>query len=370
MKDLIPNLYMNTDVFFDVFSEDEDHLLYHLTDFFQFEYVFLKIRTTGTFILIGPFKTEYYSEQQIEKLLYQNRIYMPNANNLKSALSLVPICPLNKTLDSVIMLNELSGLNISLNYLHYNWNDVAGTEHEGIVIKDKETDLAQSKLVEERYLLENIIMIEVASGNIEESLKVFKKYAEALNAVRRNPHPVKNLRAVFKLVNTVLRKGAENARVHPFYLDMLSANFTFYLDQANTVEACSNVGTDMIIHYCKLVQKHSLSGYSPHVRKALNYIHMHLYEKIGLQKIAANAELSPDYLTVIFKKETGKTITEYIKLKRIQNGCELLRKTDLSLQDISFYLGYEDYCYFGKIFKQITGVTPTQYRHERLQAES
>ncbi len=362
LREIIPEFYNFTDLFFNKFHDVPFNQMYHITDYFQTEYIFLKWKSLDIFILIGPFRTEYYLEQQIEKVLYDNRIPIRITDNLKNVLFQIPVCALNKALDSIVILNEQIGVGESFDYLHETWKNNSFEGIENMFSNDKEAELLQIKLVENRYRLENILMIEVASGNIEGALKYFRNYTEAIKGVKRDPHPVKNRRAVFKLVNTVLRKSAERAHVHPFYLDTFSANFTFYLDHSETVEACDQVGTDMIIKYCKLVQKHALNGFSPHLRKVLNYIHIHLYQKITLSELAEEAGIHKDYLASIFKKETGKTIVEYIREERIKNGCELLKKTDLSLQDVAFHLGYEDYSHFSKVFKKQMGISPHKYK--------
>ncbi len=362
LTELIPDFYNGIDLFYTEFSAVPFNQLYHVTDYFQLEYIFLKWESINVFIMIGPFRTEYYLEQKIEKTLYDNRVPIRITDNLKNVLAQNPVCALNKALDSIVILNEQIGFSDSLDYFHRIWKNDFLPYMENMFSNDKEADLLQIKLIENRYQLENSIMIEVASGNIEGALKFFRKYTEAIKGVKRDPNPLKNRRAVFKLVNTVLRKSAENAHVSPFYLDMFSTNFTYYLDHSQSIEACDKVGTDMIIGYCKLVQKHSLNGYSPHLRKTLNYIHMHLYQKITLNDLSEEIGIHKDYLASIFKKETGKTIIEYIREQRIKNGCEFLKKTNLSLQDVAFHLGYDDYCYFGKIFKKQTGMSPNQYK--------
>ena len=64
----------------------------------------------------------------------------------------------------------------------------------------------------------------------------------------------------------------------------------------------------------------------------------------------------------LFKHETGRTITQYIVHLRCRQAAEMLRETNLPVQEISSYVGYTDNNYFVKVFKKVIGNTPSEYR--------
>ena len=75
--------------------------------------------------------------------------------------------------------------------------------------------------------------------------------------------------------------------------------------------------------------------------------------------------MTANYLGQVFKRETGKPYTQYITELRIDRAKSLLLSGDMSISDISNALGFNDYFYFLKTFKRVTGVTPKQYRQEQ-----
>ena len=79
---------------------------------------------------------------------------------------------------------------------------------------------------------------------------------------------------------------------------------------------------------------------------------------IELQNINAS------YLSALFKKETGVTLTEYINQKRMKQAARLLTSTKLQIQTISQYCGISDVNYFSKLFKKYAGKTPNEFRKE------
>jgi two-component system, response regulator YesN len=64
----------------------------------------------------------------------------------------------------------------------------------------------------------------------------------------------------------------------------------------------------------------------------------------------------------VFKKETGKTINDYLNEYRIEKSKELLKNRGVKLYEVSHNSGYNDVKYFTKTFKKFTGITPSEYR--------
>ena len=68
------------------------------------------------------------------------------------------------------------------------------------------------------------------------------------------------------------------------------------------------------------------------------------------------------FYLVTLKKETIKTLTKYIQEKRIEEAIRMITNTDMTIQEISHSVGIDDLSWFSKLFKSITGVSPTKYR--------
>lgn len=98
------------------------------------------------------------------------------------------------------------------------------------------------------------------------------------------------------------------------------------------------------------------------VREAQKYLKKHYSEKIVLEDLVELVDLNPVYFSVIFKKETGTTITDYLIQLRIEAAKEMLRDTNDTIAAISENIGYKDTKYFSQLFQKIVGVKPSQYR--------
>lgn len=86
------------------------------------------------------------------------------------------------------------------------------------------------------------------------------------------------------------------------------------------------------------------------------------FENFDLNEIAKKVFLSPRYFQTVFKKHTGKSLTNFLHEVRIERACKLLTETDLSVNAIMQSVGYNDTKFFYHIFKRHTGLTPGNYR--------
>lgn len=98
------------------------------------------------------------------------------------------------------------------------------------------------------------------------------------------------------------------------------------------------------------------------IRSIEKYIGDNYRKNITINSIASSVYLTPQYLCILYKKETGKTINDFITEVRIEAAKELLKNPTLKLYEIADSIGYNDPNYFAKVFKKYVGYTPSEYR--------
>lgn len=98
------------------------------------------------------------------------------------------------------------------------------------------------------------------------------------------------------------------------------------------------------------------------VEQTKKYIDIHLSEELSMELIAQNVHLNADYLTRIFKKEVGISISKYIINKKMEVAKELLIHTDRSIGEIASLVGYYNYSSFNRIFTKETGISPQEFK--------
>ncbi|MDI4647658.1 helix-turn-helix domain-containing protein [Cohnella hashimotonis] len=105
------------------------------------------------------------------------------------------------------------------------------------------------------------------------------------------------------------------------------------------------------------------TGTSREVDAALRFIREHYGEKITLRRLAEATHLNANYFATLFREKTGDTPMSYIAAYRIERAKELLKQSDLYVQDVAERVGMPNLSHFSRLFKQTTGKSPTEYRN-------
>lgn len=103
----------------------------------------------------------------------------------------------------------------------------------------------------------------------------------------------------------------------------------------------------------------------PEVNKIIQYIEQHYDQDITLGSLSRYVMMGENYVSALFKKKTGETLIHYLHRTRVDKAIELLMSTDLPVNRIGQRVGFMNDNYFIKIFKRMTGTTPSQYRNHR-----
>ncbi|WP_158630166.1 response regulator [Cohnella sp. AR92] len=98
------------------------------------------------------------------------------------------------------------------------------------------------------------------------------------------------------------------------------------------------------------------------IAKINAYIQDNLHRDLSRDDIANEVYRNPAYLSRLFRKETGLSLSEYIAQKRIEEAKRMLVETNLKVSNIAEGLGYQHFSYFAKLFRKFTGLTPQDYR--------
>lgn len=104
------------------------------------------------------------------------------------------------------------------------------------------------------------------------------------------------------------------------------------------------------------------------VREVKNFIENHILQDFSREDIANALHFNADYLSRVFKKETGSVLSDYIIFRRMTMARKLLEETNDRIADIANNLGYNHFSHFARQFRNIAGMTPQEYRmkHRKL----
>ena len=216
-------------------------------------------------------------------------------------------------------------------------------------------------LLEKRYAKENELISAVSKGLVNKA-ELMMNNTSLIHIEQRVADPLRSFKNYTIILNTLLRKAAEQGGVHPVYIDGLSSGYAKRIETVNSIDAGIVLQREMVKGYCLLVKEHSMRGYSQAVKEIILHVDLDLTADLSLKKLAELLNLNPSYLSALFRRETGLTLTEFVTKKRMEFAGTLLGTTKLQVQTVAQQCGIMDVNYFAKAFKKHTGYTPTEYR--------
>lgn len=137
------------------------------------------------------------------------------------------------------------------------------------------------------------------------------------------------------------------------------------LDRANSLEELFEIHRDMVEYFTKAVASAKKEHvYSRQVIWCMDYIFYHLNERITAREMASQLKINESYLSVLFKRETGVSISEYVIIKRMEAAENMIKFSDYTLSEISDMLHFSSYSHFARTFRKYYNTSPKVFRKE------
>lgn len=138
-------------------------------------------------------------------------------------------------------------------------------------------------------------------------------------------------------------------------------------DHCTTTDSLKKLQYTMAVDYCKrMKQMKKVNIYSKNIVRVIDYIYDNLHKPLTVKSIAENVGISETYLSKLFKKETGTSVSAYIRSRRIEAAQNMLKFSEYSYEEISNHLCFSSQSHFTSIFKKETGCTPKVYRDQNF----
>lgn len=365
-----------------LFGTDEDHkktfteyvgavspnTIYKLKDIFKCGYLFMLLPDTDkdSILIIGPYRSEEMQEESMYEFAEKFGLPPRQMRQLAQYYNGIPVILESSHLFSVL---DSFGEHIWGGAGNFIVNDV-DQEQIGVFsplitarreIADPDQTIWDMQIMETRYEYENELMEAVSHGQLHKAELLLASFAST-PFEQRLSDSLRNSKNYCIIMNTLLRKSAEKGGVHPVYIDRVSSSFARKIEQLESNDLVYKLMLEMFRSYCRLVRHHSMRAYSAPVQKAIAYIDSDLSADLSLHSLAAAQSVSASYLSSLFKRETGQTLTDYVNQHRINLAMQLLKNTKLQIQTVAQHCGILDVHYFSKLFKRYTQKTPKEYR--------
>lgn len=207
--------------------------------------------------------------------------------------------------------------------------------------------------------LEQKIKLAVCSRDSEQTLKLSQEFKNLIFSGNYTPESMTN--TMIRFLCTLCVTAEEND-------SRIKGNFD-YTQLVNHVHQSSSQ-QELCEYFDNLVQRtieqHSDDHYEVQnliVSKMINYIRKHYMEEITLSLLSFDMDLTPEYLSNLFTKEMGINFSSFLKNFRISRAKQLLEQDSIKIHEIALQVGFRDPKYFNRVFRDVCGVSPSEYRN-------
>jgi YesN/AraC family two-component response regulator len=225
------------------------------------------------------------------------------------------------------------------------------------------TKREQPAAVHHDPLLEKKLLSIIRDGRVEE-LKSFTKMEEESTGVLSKSSYIRSKKNVTIAGITLATRASIEGGLHPEIAFSLSDRYIQRLEDLKTIKEIDQLAGEAFFTFTEKVRQVKEDRYSITITNCKNYIYNNRYEKLTHDEVANQAELSHSYLSILFKKEVGISVSDYIQRVKIDEAKNLIEYTNTPLSEIGSLLNFSDQSYFTKVFKKHTGITPKQYKEK------
>ncbi|MBT2259183.1 AraC family transcriptional regulator [Priestia megaterium] len=228
--------------------------------------------------------------------------------------------------------------------------------------KRRQNDLIHHDLMIERNFFQCI-----KDGNKEKLVEMLENYEslfEGEGVLAKSSYLRSQKNSIICLIAAATRSAIDGG-LNPELALTLSDLYIQQIEESHEIQEVIAIRNKSMYDFVEKVHTNKAAGYSRPIMLCLNYIFNHIYQNISLEQLAEKSELHPNYLSKIFKKEVGKSVSQYIQEQRIEEAKKLLQLSNYTISEISTLLNFHDQSYFTTTFKKVLGVTPKQYRNNQ-----
>ncbi len=223
------------------------------------------------------------------------------------------------------------------------------------------TGMDERRTDELRAELKRFVFLEahLENGKAEE---FDRDLVRLLNAADRNRVPLALSLEAFNRISSLLlsqlnRSGLQEISEDSDRLHRLT-RYDAFPSWVDTIAFFRETAAALFAHRRKMQADRGLEI----VGKVDDFVARHLSEDLSLNRLGQAVYLNPAYLSRLYKQLTGVGLSDYVTDRRIRKAKELLRSTDMKIQEITVAVGLESPSYFARLFKRLTGKSPQEYR--------
>ncbi len=212
--------------------------------------------------------------------------------------------------------------------------------------------------------------VAVKNGEIDKVSQLCKdEFSDKRGLGKLSDNPLQNVKYHFVVTAALIARYCIEGGMEHEAAYSLSDVYIQRVDKCTLIKQISQLHTEMSMDYTQRMKKLRKNRvFSKQIVECIDYIYSNLHKKILITELAQYTGLNPSYLSRLFKKETGITVSEYIQIKKIETAKNMLKYSSYLTSQISSILAFPNQSYFIEVFRKRTGMTPKKYQDMRCQA--
>ncbi|WP_312640703.1 AraC family transcriptional regulator, partial [Hydrogenoanaerobacterium sp.] len=312
-------------------------------------------------LLIGPFLIEPIREGEVSNIIRAENLPIKRKSSLMEHYRKLEVLGENHYFYLGKLLDGIFGQGFS------SWRAPPAHEMPESLPKDFFVETYENRINmfhHPPYFLEQEIARLITAGDKTNAMVILSQINTLHRAVLAKD-PVRSLRNSLICSCTFFTRAAIAGGATPDEAFTLSDTYIMEIEATQSLMALDELERRMVIGFTDLVRSINEMRYSKLIRQVVEYINNHLTEKITLEELAGTVFVHPNYLSSLFKRETGNSVSQYILLRRIEESKYFIRYSSNTLSDIASFYQFCSQSHFTRIFKQYTGITPYQFRNQQ-----
>ncbi len=211
------------------------------------------------------------------------------------------------------------------------------------------------------YFFEQEITRQIIAGDREHAMQLLAELNRLTRATLADD-PLRSLKNSLIASVTLFTRAAITGGVPSDEAFTMSDSFIQTIEKQSDPRLLSSIEEAIILRFIERVERYRRQRYSRLIRQTIAHIDEHLAEPLGLEALAEQAHVHPDYLGKRFRQETGEALHTHILRRRVEEAAHFMRYGGDSITDIATFYQFSSQSHFTTIFKRFTGYTPQQYR--------
>lgn len=330
---------------------------YLVTDEFLF---FGKIhqKHTGHYILIGPASEHHVTLEVQKRIAAAMGLRGRYAAELAEELAAIPLLSVTDFLQHLSFLNYIinESETVSSNFSAYQRPHEQKRKRSSTIPNHNTANL------------ENEMLSYVEFGRIDLLEQLFRssKINQSTTSILSDDS-LRTHKNLFISSTTLAARAAIRGGLGYDLSLSITDDYLYRIEKVHTISAVQQMLQEMMFDFAaRTAQLRLREDNSPLIKNTVRLISERRHQKISVEELAQEQNVSRSYLSHQFKREMGENLTDYIARHKINEAIRLMNITELNLAEIAYQLGFSSQSYFHATFKKVTGINPGKYPRNKF----